>query len=283
MRARTIQIYLPDGDPRGIRIAELTTSIVRVIEVPRALLSNFQDMPEAEQVGFYFLCGEDDTGALRVYIGQSGCVGKRLDTHNSTKDFWNKALVVVSLTHNMTQTHALFLEWLSIQMAHDSGRYTLENSTMGSKPHTPKPLQADCEDIQDMARTLLATLGFPIFEPIAPQTIAGVVTEKFLCRGMDCDGIGEYTVDGFVVLKGSKGRLAAVASYGLSNEDMRRKLLAQNVVEQKDGALIFLKDHLFRTPSAAAAALLGRTSNGWVDWKTSDGRTLDESNRKKVP
>lgn len=35
-RPRTIQTYLPSGDPRGIRVAELTTSIVRVIEVPRA-------------------------------------------------------------------------------------------------------------------------------------------------------------------------------------------------------------------------------------------------------
>jgi len=32
---KTIQIYLPGGDPRGIRVAEVTTRIVQVIEVPR--------------------------------------------------------------------------------------------------------------------------------------------------------------------------------------------------------------------------------------------------------
>ncbi len=32
---KTIQIFLPGGDPRGIRVAEITT-IVQVIEVPRA-------------------------------------------------------------------------------------------------------------------------------------------------------------------------------------------------------------------------------------------------------
>jgi hypothetical protein len=26
----------------------------------------------------------------------------------------------------------------------------------------------------------------------------------------------------------------------------------------------------------AAVALLGRTANGWIEWKTSDGKTLDE-------
>jgi hypothetical protein len=29
--AKTIQIFLPDGDPRGIRIAEITTRIVQAI------------------------------------------------------------------------------------------------------------------------------------------------------------------------------------------------------------------------------------------------------------
>lgn len=32
---QTIQIFLPSGDPQGIRVAEITTRIVRVIEVPR--------------------------------------------------------------------------------------------------------------------------------------------------------------------------------------------------------------------------------------------------------
>ena len=33
IRPHTIQTYLPSGDPLGIRIAELTTSIARVVEV----------------------------------------------------------------------------------------------------------------------------------------------------------------------------------------------------------------------------------------------------------
>jgi len=31
---KTFQIFLPGGDPRGIRIAEITTRIVQVIEAP---------------------------------------------------------------------------------------------------------------------------------------------------------------------------------------------------------------------------------------------------------
>ena len=117
-RPQTIQIYLPTGDPRGMRIAEITTRIVRVVEVPRSQLAEFLKLPEAQQVGVYFLLGElSEAGLPRVYIGQSGSVGTRLVQHNLSKDFWNRALVVISLTNSLTQTHALFLEWFAISEA----------------------------------------------------------------------------------------------------------------------------------------------------------------------
>ncbi len=97
-RPRTIQIFLPTGDPAGIRIAELTTSIIRVIEVPRSDITEFVKMPEAKQVGLYFLVSGDSKDEL--YIGQSGDVGARLTQHHKDeKKDWERALVLVSLTN----------------------------------------------------------------------------------------------------------------------------------------------------------------------------------------
>lgn len=44
----------------------------------------------------------------------------------------------------------------------------------------------------------------------------------------------------------------------------------------------FSRDHLFRSPSMAAVALLGRTANGWLEWKDGDGRTLDAVKRQAI-
>ena len=38
--------------------------------------------------------------------------------------------------------------------------------------------------------------------------------------------------------------------------------------------LVFPKDHLFKTPSGAAIALLGRTANSLREWKSPQGQTL---------
>lgn len=284
LRPQTIQIYLPAGDPRGMRVAEITTRIVRVIEVPRSQLADFLKMPEAQQVGVYFLMGElSEAGLPRAYIGQSGNVGARLVQHNQGKDFWNRAMVVISLTNSMTQTHALFLEWFAIGQATKSGRYSLENGNTGARPHTPAPLEADCHEIHETAATLLATLGQPIFEPLTNAPTAKGEAELFYCKGSGADGVGEYTTEGFVVHKGSKGRTEIVASIqGTSNERMRNQLMLDGILAAQGGLLVFTRDHLFTSPSMAAMAVMGRSANGWIEWKAANGKTLDEVKRQVV-
>jgi len=278
---KTIQIFLPTGDPQAIRVAEITTRIVRVIEVPRPLLSQFQQMPEASQVGVYFLAGEDEsTAEPKIYIGQSGNVGKRLGEHNEKKDFWNRALVAVSLTNNLTQTHALFLEWHSIKQATEAGRFELENGKGGSKPHTPAPLEADCMEIFETSRTLLATLGYPVFEPIAKPAGTAASQELFYCKRSGCSAVGEYTPEGFVVLTGSLGRAEVGGAYlNESFAKRRTQLIFQGKAVVKNGCLEFKENVLFSSPSGASAVVLGGPSNGWTDWKAANGKTLNELKR----
>ena len=145
MVPKTIQIFLPSGDPRGIRIAEVTTRIVQLIEVPRSRLKEFFAMPESRQVGIYFLFGNSDgDDGPKVYIGQTGNLKQRLTNHNKSedKDFWDRVIIVLSRTHSLTQTHALFLEWHCIQAVRKAGRYLDANGNSGTRPHTPRPL--DC-------------------------------------------------------------------------------------------------------------------------------------------
>jgi hypothetical protein len=271
-----------------MRVAEITTRIVRVIEVPRSQLADFLKMPEAQQVGVYFLMGElSEAGLPRTYIGQSGSVGKRLAQHHQNKDFWNRAFVVIWLTNSLTQTHALFLEWLAIAEATKAGRYGLENGNTGSQPYTPAPLQADCHEIHETSATLLATLGQPIFEPLTSAPTAKGIVELFYCKGSGADGVGEYTTEGFVVHKGSKGRAEIVPSIqGTSHERMRSQLITEGVLTEIAGSagslLVFTRDHLFSSPSTAAMAVMGRSANGWVEWKTASGKTLDEVKRQGV-
>lgn len=279
--AKTLQIFLPSGDPRGIRIAEITTRIVQVIEVPRSLLPEFLKMPESGQVAVYFLFGEgeDDAGA-KVYIGQTGDLRARLIKHNKDKEFWERALVLVSRTNSLTQTHALFLEWYCLQGTRKAARYADENGNAGSKPYTPAPLEADCYEIYETGQTLLATLGYPIFDSVAKPAPGTNQDEIFYCTTAGVEGRGLYTEEGFVVLEGSVGRRSMSPTLLPSTIALRSKLLDMGVVREVDETVKFQRNHLFNSPSSAATALLGRATNGWMEWKDKDGRTLDELKRQ---
>lgn len=281
-RPRTIQIYLPSGDPRGLRVASLTTNIVQVIEVPRTLLSEFYSMPEQQRVGIYFLISDNDFGETSsVYVGQTGAFSGRLTSHGKTKDFWGRAFVVTSLTNNLTQTHALYLEWLSIQGARAAGRYNVENGNGGSRPFTPLPLEADCVDIFETIRMLIATLGQPIFEPLGKSAeAAGKNDELFYCSYAGTEATGEYTEEGFVVLKGSKCRLEMTPSKVKAGWDKRRQALIDDGTLAVDGDfLVFQRAALFKTPSGASDMVTGASTNGWTIWRTKAGKTLDELKR----
>jgi predicted GIY-YIG superfamily endonuclease len=279
---KTIQIWLPGGDPRGIRIAEMTTRIVQLIEVPRSLLQDFIKMPESNQVALYFLFGEAEDGLEpKVYIGQTGDLRARLVKHNKEKDFWQRALVLISRTNSLTQTHALFLEWHALQAAAKAVRYTNENGNAGSKPHTPAPLEADCLEIFETGQILLATLGYPVFDAVRAPAPSSHEEEIFYCKASGTEGRGLYTPEGFVVLKGSVGRLANVPSIvGTSDERFRNKLLESGVMRPDGEKVVFEKDHLFTSPSMAAIALLGTNANGWIVWKNNNGKTLDALKRQ---
>ena len=273
-RPRTIQIFLPSGDPSGIRIAEQTTSIIRLIEVPRSEMAEFVNMPESKQVGLYFLVSGDNKE--ECYIGQSGDVGSRLMQHHKSeaKD-WERALVLVSLTNNLTQTHVLYLESLSIEKAKACQRYDLLNGNGGQKPHTPIPLKADCDEIHDIGSLLLATLGYPIFEPLTEMNNKKD-RQTFVCNRSGVKAEGVYTNEGMVVLKGSSAPMKTKRKTEPRFYEKRDELLSKKVISQNVDRFVFERDYLFKTPSGASCFLLLGSSNGWVDWKTEKGVTLHD-------
>ena len=80
---KTIQVFLPDGSPRGIKIAEVTSRTVKVILIPRNKFEEAGKRQELSSVGVYFLFGEDETDAQeKVYIGEAENLFDRLKTHN---------------------------------------------------------------------------------------------------------------------------------------------------------------------------------------------------------
>lgn len=281
---QTIQIYLPQGDPAGIRMAEITTRTVRLFEVPRTLLSDFRSMPESKQVGVYFLFGSSPEGRPMAYVGQSGSVGGRILDHDMKKEWWDKALIAVSLTNSWTSTHVSYMEWQSVRRAKAAGRYDLDNQNDASNPHTPAPLEADCQEYLETISVLMTTLGHPVMEPLVPTqaTGGGQGPEMIFVNVRGAELRGYSTSEGVVVLAGSYGRAEAAPSVAESILNYRQRLIDQGIAAHEEGRYVLLKDHLFGSPSTAAGVMIGASVNGRVTWKNASGLTFQQIEDRKL-
>ena len=276
---KTIQIYCPAGEPRGVRIAEITTRIVQAVVFPRAKIEDALERQELKGVGLYVLFGESASGGLPMaYIGEAEDCAERLKQHHTGKDFWNIGVALISRTGGFTKAHIKLLEWLSIDRAKRAGRYELENLNAGGDPSVPEWMRSDVAEIFETAEVLLSTLGFPIFEPAASR--AAQADDLFYCKRGGAEARGVYNEEGFVVLKGSLARRDVNLASHDAVEPRRKELIIAGVLSAAKTGYVFERDHVFSTPSAAAAIVCGGSANGWVEWKNSEGRTLDEVHRQ---
>ena len=278
-RPQTIQIFLPDGSPRSVKIAEITNRVVKAILVPRNKLEYISTRSELNNVGIYFLFGEAaDKAKPLVYIGEAEDCLDRLKQHNRTKEFWNYAVIMVSKINAFTKSHAKYLEHISIDQAKDSNRFDTENMTAPSKPFVTESMEADLLDSFDTIKILLSTLGFPVYDKVGKEQITS--KEVLYLKGRNINAEGDLIDEGFVVFKGSQAKKETVPSCHEYLINLRQKLLQNDIIIEKNGNYEFLQDYIFNSPSTAGGVVLGRSTNGWTKWKNKEGKTLDELKRK---
>jgi len=278
MRGKTIQVFLTDGSPRGIKLAEITSNIEQAIFIPRSKMNEATNRAEVSRPGIYFLFGDNgEKSKPIVYIDQSRNSLDRIKTHDQKKDFWNYAVLIISKTESFTQTHIEYLEELAITKAYEANRYHLENVVNPRKFKVPETLEADLLDNFDTIKILLSILGFPLFDIIAKEEKS---KELLYCKGKKAIAEGEYKEDGFVVFKGSTMNKELSLSSISAMKKLRKKLIENHIVLEKELVYEFQEDYLFGSPSSAAAQVLARNSNGWTEWKDKQGKTLDDLKRK---
>ncbi len=275
VRPQTIQIFLPDGNPTSIRIADLTNRMISAVLSPRNKLAEVGLREEVRKYGVYFLFGINEEKAKpMVYIGETEDCFERIKTHNKNKEFWNYAVIISSKTNTFTKTHVKYLEYLCIKNAIEIGRYDAENQTSPAKPYVTESMEADLLDNYETIKVLLATLGYPIFEEIRKSSVKK--KEILYCKGKEAVAEGDMIDDGFVVFKGSTANMKETKTAGSWVVGMRSKLIESKVLIELENTFVFSQDYIFGSPSAAAAAVLGRRANGWTEWKNKDGISIDK-------
>lgn len=277
MTSAIIKLFLPRGDAKSLRTAEILNWTGKAVAAPRTELDELLSREELDKVGVYILLGSDPlTNAPRAYIGEAEVIRDRLKQHK-TKEFWVSAIVFVSTDENLTKAHVRYLENRLLAEAAQINRFTLEqNQAGGSK--LPESDREYMEVFLAHIRQLLPVLGSDILTPIVPLATKAPPGGALFCRNRGAEARGQRTANGFVVFQGS----TAVLEERKSAEKypyvvaQRKQLIADGILTNKDGFLVFTKNAEFSSPSAAAVVIHGGSANGLTAWKTEGGKSLKQ-------
>lgn len=272
--SKKLEIIYHDGQPDGIRSVRRHLSTLTTYVIPRTMLFDAKSISGVNRPGIYYLINEDEDNRIaKIYIGQTRNGIGRLDDHNHSKDFWNKAIMFLADKKTFSLDIISGLEEYAIVKARDSKRYKVEN-TVNPKYEIDEYDLASIEEIYDDIKFIMATLGYKLENAVDDHASILHTTRNGITA------LGVYTGEKFDVLEGSEiniGKAAHLPKYNAQREE----LLANGGIAWENGKHILKVTLTFNTPSGASDFVLGGSTNGWVEWKNAEGKTLDELYRRK--
>jgi hypothetical protein len=270
----SVRIFIPSGEPEGLRIVEKSNWTGQGLVLPRAQFTDIRQRPELKRTGAYVLWGPGESGQLpRVYVGEGDPVLPRLDQHSKQKDFWTHAAVFTSKDQNLNKAHVQYLEARLVALAAEAKRAELDNGNIPQLPALSEADGADAESFLEDVLLCLPVVGVTFFEKAKADAVKSA--DLFLkAKGIEARGVDG--AEGFVVRAGSQAVKDEVASIHAYLTDLRQALLTQGVLQDSGAIYRLTQDYTFNSPSTAAGVMLGRSANGRIEWKDAQGRTLKE-------
>jgi Domain of unknown function (DUF4357) len=277
---RTIQLFLVDGTPTGLRKATIHGWTGLIFVATGTTFAALAARPELDRTGIYILSGPDAeaVGGTRTYIGSANSVRERIKQSAAQRDFWETVIAVTTSDDDLSKGHVEYLEARLIELATAANRVTLDNGNTptGVRRRLPEADQANMEAFLSNLKIILPVVGLDLLKPqpravaqistpVAQRTAGDITFEIRHKSGVSAQAVYE---DGeFIVLEGSQA-LKDTGYIQQSYFALKANLVKQGVLQvQSENLYVFVKPYSFRSPSAAAAVVLDRNSNGLIEWK----------------
>lgn len=273
--SKKLEIIYHNGQPDGIRSIRRHLSTMTTYVIPRPLLTEAKKITGINRPGIYYLINENDENKIaQIYIGQTRNGVVRLDDHNRSKDFWNKAIMFLADSKSFSLDMISGLEEYAIIKAHESNRYKVENSVKPKYEIDEYDLPS-IEEVYDEIQFIMATQGYKMDNARSSLNESAV----FHTTRNNIKAYGVYDGDKFQVLEGSEVNLAKPANLEKYNKQRKELLEKGDIIRQADKYILKVTLE-FNTPSGASDFIIGGSTNGWLEWKNQDGKTLDEIYRR---
>lgn len=271
--SKTIQMYIFDGNPNGRIMCELSNWNGRIYKISRNELLEFSKRSDSENTGVYFLLGKNENNIDTIYVGEAEKMLTRLKQHLKDTEYWSDCIAVISKDNLLNKAHVKYLENKFYSLAKDAGRSIVINNNLPTCSSISEYDEAMLQEFISNTKLLVNTLGYKTFDSLEDSSMKRQNNQIYFgikaARGAEAKGI--VVADGFAVLKGSSIASTTVPSMSANLVQLRTTLIEKGII---DSQFQFAKDHIFTSPSLAAAVVMGRNANGRTEWKTADNKSL---------
>jgi len=175
----TIRIFVPDGNPEGVRIIDRMNWTGQGIVFPREKWGDTRSRAAFGNPGVYILVGftsEDDLPT--IYVGEGDGIRDRIDSHYKNKDFWTWGIAFVSTNRGLNKAHVQWLEFALVAQAHQAGRSRTDNGNVPQEPALTESEKADTKGFLKEILQILPLVGLHAFE--IPKAVATPATKIFV-------------------------------------------------------------------------------------------------------
>lgn len=273
--SKKLEMIYHNGQPDGIRSIRRHLSTMTTYVIPRPLLYEAKKLSGINRPGIYYLINENDENKIaQIYVGQTRNGITRLEDHNRQKDFWNKAIMFLADSKTFSLDMISGLEEYAIQKAYESKRYKVENAVNPKYEIDEYDLPL-IEEVYEEIQFIMATQGYKMDNAKTSRNSSDILHTTR--NGIKALGI--YNGEKFEVLEDSQINFEKPTHLAKYNK-LRTALLAKGDIQKEDKIYLLKVNLEFNTPSGASDFVLGGSTNGWVEWKDSNGKTLDERYRK---
>lgn len=288
-RGKNFNLFLMDGEVTGRIKCTLSNWTGVAYKIPRTYLDKCKDRIDMKQSGVYFLFSSNENDENEVYIGQAGIrkngegIFLRVYEHLKDEYYFNEVVIITTQNNYFGPTEISYLENRFTNMAINNNRFNVRNNNEPNIGNVTEEKESELEEFIDYSKIILGVLGYKLFVPILNNNSERFkynfenknilfINRKLRNQKSILKAKCLQTNEGYVLLKGSQIELTHNSSIPKKLLDLRNKLIKTGKI--KDG--ITQENLLFNSPSYASSFVLGRSSNGKIDWRTKEGLTINK-------
>lgn len=283
---RSLELYFIEGRPDGMLTAEMFNWTGHILMTPRTRLSAALARKEAQYTGVYLLLGEKD-GVPCAYIGEGEDISDRIRSHDTRKDWWTTAILITTAANALNKAHVKYLESRLVEEARDVGRVALDNGNTPPRPGLSEAARSNMEAFLAHVFMALPALRVDMFirntRPITSVSAQGTPATggtgfflKSKKHGIEATAVLQS--GDFIVQAGSMARLRweGREATSVGYHELHEELLRTGILKPDGERCVFTQSYAFKSPSAAAAVVVGRNANGTLEWRLADGTSYKE-------